>query len=151
MPFLRVHRHAGIVAHVLVRTGSDVEKGGLAAVGVAHQGDADDAVPFLRQVREGLVQAFAFGHVLGQALQMLVADEGLAGLGLIHDLDLFRLFPAERDPVSDDFIFDRVLERRVQHDRHLLPLNEAHLDEPFPEGAVTVDTNNDRLFAGLKI
>ena len=82
---------------------------------------------------------------------MLVAGKGLAGLRLIHHLDLFRLFPAEGYPVSDDLIFNRVPERSVQDDRHLLPLDEAHLDEPFPEGSVTVDLDDDRLFPGLKI
>ena len=151
MPFLRVHRHAGIIAHMLVRARRDIEKGRLAAVGIAHQGNTDDAVPFFRQVREGLVQAFAFGHVLGQALQMLVADEGLAGLGIVHDLDLLRFLPAERYPVTDDLIFNRVLERSVQDHRHFLSLDEAHLDEPLPERAMAVDPHDDRFLPSLKI
>ena len=149
MPFFRIDRHAGIVAHVLVRAGRDIEQGGLAAVRVAHQGDADDAVPLFRQMREGLVQALPLGHVLGQALQMLVADEGLAGLRLIHHIDLIGLLAAEGNLIADDLIFNRVLERRVQDHGHFLPLDEAHFDEPFPEGSVSVDLRDDRLFPGL--
>ena len=150
MPLFRIDRHAGIVAHVLVRARRDIEKGGLAAVGIAHQGDADHVVPLLGEVREGPVQAFTLGEVLGESLQMLVADERLAGLRLVHHVDALRLFPAEGYLVPDDLVFDRVLERRVQDHRHFLPLDEAHLDEPLPEGTVTMDTDDDRLFPGLE-
>ena len=151
MSLFRIDRHAGIVAHVLVRARRDVEKRGLAAVGVAHQGDADHVVPLLGQMREGLVQPLPLRHILGQTLEMLVAREGLAGLRLVHHLDLLRLFPAEGDLVSDDLILNRVPQRSVQDHRHFLPLDEAHLDEPLPEGSVTVDLDDDRLFPGLKI
>ncbi len=37
--FLALHGHAGIVGHLLAAAGQQVEQGGLAAVGVAEQGD----------------------------------------------------------------------------------------------------------------
>ena len=101
-------------------------------------------------MREGAVQAFALGEVLGEPLQVLVAHERLAGLRLVDHVDLLRLFPAEGNLVADDLVFDRVLERRVQDHRHFLPLDEAHLDEPLPEGSVTMDPHDDRLFPGLE-
>ncbi len=35
---LALHRHAGVVGHLLARAGQQVEQRGLAAIGVAHQG-----------------------------------------------------------------------------------------------------------------
>ncbi len=150
MPLFRIDRHAGVVAHVLVGPGSDVEQGGLPAVGIAHERDADYMVPLLGQMGEGAVQPFAFGHFLGQALQVLVADEGFAGFVVIDHFDQIRLFAPEGNLVTDDFVFNRIPERCVQHHRHLLPLDEAHLDEALPEGTVAMDPDNDRLFAGLE-
>src|SRR5690606_33492862 len=37
-PLLALHRHTRVVRHLLVAVGEPVEQGGLAAVGVAHQG-----------------------------------------------------------------------------------------------------------------
>ena len=150
MSLFRIHRHTGIVAHVLMGAGGDVEQGGLAAVGIAHQGDADHMVPLFGQVREGLVQALLLIHVVRKSLKMLVADEGLAGLHLIHDLDLLRLFPAEGDLIADDFVFDGILQGCIEYDGHFLPLDKPHLDEAFPERTVSVDLDDDRLFSGLK-
>ena len=64
MTFLRIHRHAGVVAHMLVGTGGDVEQGGLSAVGIAHQGDADHVIALLGQMLQGHVQALTLLHVL---------------------------------------------------------------------------------------
>ena len=135
---------------MLVGPGGDVEQGGLAAVGIADEGDADDPVPLFGEVREGPVQALPLLHVVRQALQVLVAQERLAGLLVVHHVDLLRLFPPEGYLVTDDFVFDRVLERRVQHHGHFAPPDEAHLREPLPEGTVAVDPHDDRLFPGLE-
>ena len=150
MPFLGIHRYAGVVAHMLVAAGGNVEKGSLAAVGVSHQGHADVVVAFLGHMGQGLVQALFIGQVSGKGLEMLVAHQGLAGLLLRHHLNLAGFFTPQRYLVADNLVFNRVLERRVEHHPHLLSGNEAHLYEAFTETAVSVYTYNDGLLAGLK-
>ena len=66
LALLLLHRHAGPVAHILVGAGESVEEGGLATVGVAHQGHFD-----LSGIVVGVVRCAA---VLG----------GLMGVGLAH-------------------------------------------------------------------
>ena len=53
---LCIHCHSAVVPDMLVAAGSDIEKGCLAAVGIAHQGYADDPVPLLGQSLHPLVK-----------------------------------------------------------------------------------------------
>ena len=46
MTLLGIHGHSAVVAHMLVTSGSQVEKGCLAAVGIADEGYPDGAVLF---------------------------------------------------------------------------------------------------------
>ncbi len=151
MAFLGIHGYAGIVAHMLVAAGGDVEQGSLAAVGVAHQGHADVVMALLGHVGQGAVQAFIVVQVAGKGLEVLVAAEGFAGLFLRHHLNLPGLFAAERYFIADNFVFDGVLERGVEDHAHGLPLDEAHLNQALTETPVTVHPHNHGLLAGLKL
>ena len=145
--FLGVHRDAGIIAHMLVGAGCDVEQGCLAAVGIAHQGDTDIVMAFLGHVGQGLGQALLLLEVSGQGLEVFVVDEGLAGLLLRDDLDLTGLLPAQGNFIADDFVFNGIAERRVQHHPYLLPLDESHFNEPLAETSVAVHAHDDRFLA----
>ena len=106
MALLGVHRDAGVVAHVFVCTGGDVEKGSLSAVGVSHQRDADIMVPFLGHMGQGPFQPLRFFQVSGKRLQVFVTCERLAGLLFGDHLDLPGFLPPQGYFVADDFVFD---------------------------------------------
>ena len=151
MAFLGIHGDAGVVAHVLVAAGGNVEQGGFAAVGVAHQRNADIMVPFLRHMGQGAVQALFIFQVSGQGLQVFIRPEGLAGFLVRHHLNLPGLFPPEGHFIADNLVFDGVLEGGVEHHADLFSLNEAHLYQAFTETPVTVHTNNHGVLACLQI
>ena len=148
MPFLGIHGYAGIVSYVLVTAGGYVEKRRFSTVGVAHKGHADDVAAFLRHVGKSLVQALLFFHITGKRLEVLIGNQGLPGFLFRNNIYKFCLFPAERNLISNYFIFDGVLERGVKDDLDLLPLYESHLYQAFAETSMTVHTHNHGLFAG---
>ena len=149
VPFLGVYGYAGVIAHVFMASGSDVEEGGLSAVGIAHKGHANHMVALLCDMCQSLVQTFFFLHVSGEGLQMLVVHEGLLGLFLSDDFNLLRFLAAQRNLVADDFIFDGVFERRIQDNFDFLALDKAHLYQAFTKTAMTVNAHNHRFFACL--
>ena len=102
----------------------------------------------LGHMGQGLFQPLGLLEVGRKRLQVLVARERLAGLLLGDHLNHARLFPSEGNSVADDFVFDRIPERRVQHHPYFLTLDEAHLDEALAETAVSVHAHNDRLLTG---
>ena len=146
--FLGVYRDAGIIAHVLMGARCNVEQGSFSTVGVSHQGYADVVVPFLGHMGQGFFQPLRLFEVCGQRLQVLVAHQGLAGLLFGNDLNLAGFFPPQGYLVADDFVFNGILERCVQHHPYFLTLDEAHLDEALAETAVSMDADNDRFLTG---
>ena len=146
---LGIHGDAGVVAHVLVAAGGNVEQGGFAAVGIAHQRYAYIMVPFLSHMSQGTVQALFVFQIPGERLQVFVGFEGFAGLRLRHHLYLFGLLPPERDFIADNLVFDGILKGSVEHYADLFPLNETHLYQAFTETPVTVHPNNHGLLACL--
>ena len=150
MPLFGVHGYAGIIAHMFMGAGSDVEQRSLAAVGVAHQGDADDMAPLLGQVPQGRVQPLLLLHLLRKSLEVFVCLEGFPRFRLGCHLNLAGFFPPEREFVADNLVFNRVFQRGVQHDTHFLSLDKAHLYQAFSETPVPMDTDNHGFFAGLQ-
>ena len=136
---------------MLVAAGGDVEKGRFSAVGVSHQGYADIVMALLGHMGQGAVQPFFLFQISREGLQVLVAHQGFAGLLLGNHLYLPGLLSPERDFIADDFIFNRVLERSVEHHPHLFPLDEPHLNEAFPEAAVTMYAYDNGFFSRSEI
>ena len=125
----------------------NVEQGGLAAVRIADQGDADDMVPLLGQfghlpVDQGLFVGF-------HPFQGMFDGDVLLRFFFADDLDHPRFLPAEGEFVAQDLVLDRVLERGVEHHRDLLPGDESHFDQTFAETSVTIDFCDHALFPGL--
>ena len=153
--FLGVHRHAAVVADVFMAAGGDVEKGGLAAVGVADEGHADDVAALLGDMGQGLVEELPV-HLVGagrmlEALEVLVGVERLRGLGLGHDINILRFGAPQGDLVAQHLVFDRVLQRSTEHTAHALSADEPHLYQAFAEAAVAVDAHDDAALARLEI
>ena len=155
MAFLGIHRHTAVVTDVLMTARGNVEKGGLAAVGVADEGHADDMAPLLGDMGQGLVQQGLVHPVrAGSRLEspkVLVGVEGLRGLGLGDDIDIERLGAPQGDLVAQHLILDRVLQRGAEHATHALPADEPHLYQALAEAAVAVDAHDDAALARLEI
>ena len=141
--FLGIHRHAAVVAHVLVGAGCDVEKRCFAAVGIAHQGHPDIATALLRE----------FGN-----LAVEDGREGLAGMFggdvrfcffFADDFYLGCLLAAEGHFIAKYFIFDRVLERGVQDYAYRLAADETHFYQALAETSMARDLCYDGFLAGM--
>lgn len=82
---------------------------------------------------------------------MLVTDKGFPRLFLTDDLYHPGFLPTEGNLISDDLILDRVPQRGIQDHLNLLPLDESHLYQPFPEAAMSMDTDNNTFFSCIKV
>ena len=135
--FLGVHCHPAVVAHMLMAARGDVEKGSLAAVGIADKGHPYFVLPFVCEFRHLPVQEGLFFIVAGiQDFRRMLGGYMLLDFIFAQDLYALRLFPPERHPVSEHFIFDRVLQWGVEDDPHLLAAYESHLDQAFTKTPV---------------
>ena len=135
--FLRIHGHTAVVAHMLMTSGRHVEERCLSAVRISDKGDLDDLTAFLRQ-RSHLPLNPVFGSGL-QRRQRLARGVQKFSFALADDLDLRGLLTTERNLISYDFIFYRIAQRSIEDDLDLASLDEAHLDYPLTETAVTVN------------
>ena len=149
MPFLGIHRNAGVVSHVLMGAGGDVEKGSLAAVGVPYEGNSDDMVPLFGDMGESSVQPVLLVQISRKRLKVLVALKGFAGLFFADDFYHLSLLSSEGDFITYDFIFNRVSQRGVEDYCHSLPLNKSHLNESFSEATMSVDSDNYSFFSSF--
>ena len=136
-PFLGVHRHAAVVAHVLVAAGSDVEQGRLAAVRVAHQGDADHVVALGGDVLHRLFEVVLLPGGVEIHVEILMLVDLFPRLLFTDDFDARGFLAAERHLIPQDLVLDRILQRGVEHDADGLALDETHLDQALAETAVT--------------
>ena len=144
MPFLRINGHAAVIAHVLVAAGGDVEQRGLSAVRVADKGDSDHVMPLLGETFHLQIQS-------GDLVTVVVKDRCHilfrvnSGLGLVltDDINEPGLGAPQRNLIAKYFIFNRIFQRSVQHDRNPFSGDEAHFDKPFPEAPVTVHLGDD--------
>ncbi len=118
---------AGVVTNLLAQSGGKVEEGGLAAVGVAHEGDGDLFAAFLHLMGDVLLDG-AVEHVVGVGVS-LKGD----------DLDVGCLAASERDMTAHDAIFHGVEEWGVLDHIDNLSTHEAELHDAMTEAAVTMD------------
>ena len=164
-PFLGIDGHSAVVADPLVGAGGNVEQGGLAAVGIAHEGDPDRMAALLRELPHPPVEVLRIGAVRFAAAQsggtgripgclrlryIVLSRLGL-GLALADDLYLAGLVPAERYLVSYDLVFYGVPERGVEHHPDLLSLDEPHLGDSLAEGAVSAHFDDNTSFTCFQI
>ena len=152
---LRIDRHARVVAHPLVCPGGEVEERCLAAVRVAHECHADGtalAVGGIRQLGRGqlLVAAVSgVGRQGGVAGRTDLCFLQPAGLLLREHFDLVGLAVAQADFIAHDFVFHGVAQGGVEQHLDGLALDESHLDDAFPESAVSQYLHDDAGLAGL--
>ena len=141
-----VHRNAAVVAHLLVQACGVVEKGGLAAVGVAHQCHGDGVAylaDFLRQqfvvvvlLHESAVELFLFG-VRGDGRHIAVRQ--------LDNVNFLCLAAAQRHPRLQYLVFDGVAQGGVLYHRQRLATHKAHLHQPVAQSPVTADFHNHAL------
>ena len=74
----------------------------------------------------------------------------LLGLSLTYDLYLGSLLPPEGYLVSDYLIFNRIPERGIEDNLHLVALHKAHLYYSLTETAVTVNLHDHSALTRLK-
>ena len=140
---LLLHRHAGPVAHVLIRAGEGIEQSGLAAVGVAYQGQLHlpgivagvVRLPAVLRRLMGVVgvhaaQGLLVGNVLHHA-HALAARPGpplplLAG----GDEDLGRVRLPQGQLIAPQIQLQRVSEGGHLSDRHLRAGGQSHIHQP---------------------
>ncbi len=134
-----IDRDAAVVADLLPHAGGVVEEGGLAAVGVAHQGDVDLlarlAEDAFRVLGDGAVEQVVVGHLLGHG----------------HHLHTPRLNAPQRHVAAHDLVLDGVAQRGVADDLHLLATHKTHLHEPVTEAPVARNAHDHTIFARLHI
>ena len=141
------HGHAAVVAHVLAAARDGVEERGLAAVGVAYQRHRDGAAVVLDHLVE---RAPAGRRVGGHGFGRKVAAQVLARLPVGEHHHHVGLAAAQRDLVAHDVVFDRILERSVEHHGHPLSAHEAHLHDPAAESAVPRHLDDRGRVAGFQ-
>ena len=105
IPLLGIYRNATVIAHMLVRTGSDVEKRSFTTVGISHQSHIYGAAFAEGQL---LQLIFAQMHVFAQPLVVIGLHSLLLSFLLTDNLYHLSLLPTKRNLISHCFVFDRV-------------------------------------------
>ena len=159
--------YAAVVAHVFVAARDGVEQRGFTAVGVAHQRHRDSPCAACHHLvdaraascvgfrgREFLV-LFRFSDrlvVMIVAMTTLIsaACEVFVGLTVGEHLDHVGLAAAQRDVVTHDLVFDRVLQGRVQEHFDPLSADESHLHNAAAEASVPHHFDDCPRFTGFK-
>ena len=136
---------------MLVGSGGDIEKGSLAAIGIADEGDTYLVSPLLGDVAESLLEPLVLREVGRERLEVLVGNERFQSVLISDDLDGGRLFPPERDLVAKDLVLDGVLQRSVQDYPDFLPLYKPHLYQPLTKAPVTAHTDDHSPFPSLEL
>ena len=138
---LFLHRHPRPVAHVLVGAGQGVEQGGLAAVGVAHQGDLHFPAVVGGVVRRpsvgrrlvGVVglhplQGVRVGHVLLPGGVAPLSRQLAGGAG--NHRDLLRVLLPQGQLIAPQVHLHGIPQRSHLPDRHLRPRGQSHIHQP---------------------
>ena len=102
---LGIYRNATVIAHMLVRAGSDVEKRSFTTVGISHQSHIYGAAFAKGQL---LQLIFAQMHVFAQPLVVIGLHSLLLSFLLTDNLYHLSLLPTKRNLISHYFVFDRV-------------------------------------------
>ena len=152
-PVLPVHGDAGEVAHVLVGAGELVEEGGLAAVLVAHQGEAQQGA-----LGQGVAAALGVeAAVLAQAGvgPALLPGRG-PGLGLASgngrgDPDPGGVRQPEGQLIAVDAKLHGVPQGGQLHHRELGAGDDAHIQKMLPQGALAPHGLDPGALPGLQL
>ena len=155
--------HAAVVAHVLVAARDGVEQRRLAAVGIAHQRHGDRAAAARHHLvhRRARISAAAravagrrtlsaFPDATGGFAAAALRSQILAGLGVGEHDDHVGFAAPQRNVVPHDFVFDRVLQGRVQDHLDALAADEPHLHDATAESSVSRHFDDRRRFAGFQ-
>ena len=137
--FLGIDGHSAVVADMLMAAGGDVEQGGLSAVRIADEGDADHMAALIGQLLHLAVEPVLLVFI-GIHRRYLHAFPDKLGLCFFLAYHFYHagFVPSQGKLVTQYLIFDRILERGIQYHADLLAGDESHLDQSFPEAAVTV-------------
>ena len=121
-------------------SGGDIEKRGLSAIGISHQGDLYHLAALFGQCSH---LSFKPGLATGlQCRQGLTSRQEFLCFSLTDNLNLGRFLATKRYLISYDFILDRIPERGIEDDFHLAALHESHFYYPFTKASVTIDLND---------
>ena len=134
-PLLGIHGHSAVIAHMLMCARCDIEKGGLAAVGITHQRYTNLLSTGLGKSRHLTLEK---GLIRLDGRQVFPFGEHLLCLRLAYHLDFLRLLATEGYPVSYDFILDGVSQRGIKNHLDLIAFDKPHFDYPLTESTVTV-------------
>ena len=145
---LGVHRHAAVVAHMLVSSRGYVEERRFATVGVAHQRHGNHATSVGRHRLHAAFQlqpcllAFAViglegGQRRGGGQAFVVARFSFA-----YHLHEFGLLATQRNLIAHDFVFNGVVQRCVEHHLHGFAAHKAHFHNAFAKATVAVHLHN---------
>ena len=158
---LGVDSHAGVIAHMFVAAGGDVEERCLAAVGIAYQRDTDMMAALLGQTLHELLQLLrrvGCGHTdlrLMRLERMLVlclrALNMLLGLALAQHFDHRGFLTAEGYFVTDYLVDDGVAQRGFHHHLDHIADDKAHLNDALAEAAVTVHFDDNASLAHFQV
>ena len=145
---LGIYGHSAVVAHVLVGSRGDVEERGLATVGIAHQSHVDGAP--LAQCHALHLFIREVDH-LSQSFQSLGGSRLEQCLVLAHHLNHLSLLAPQRDFIAHHAVFNRVLQRRIEHHLHALTLYKTHLYNSFSEASVSHHLDDDTLLPCIQL
>ena len=154
--FLFLNRDAGPVANVAVGAGDQVEKRGLAAVGVTRQRDMDLRIrhSILLPCVPALLSPRRLDNVLQSCCIKLEKPNFICrkmrGESLL-DLDNGRLLLADRKLVAAHVDLDRITERRNLYDLERSALDEAQVHKVAAQRALTVKLDDRGALAHLNV
>ena len=150
---LGVYRHATVVAHMLMGTRDEIEERCLAAVGVSHERHIDVVALADGSVFQLLVGGSAggvgvcacVGFYFGLDIGLCLGD--LSGG---NHLNLVGLAMAQRNLISHNTVFHRVVERRIEQHLHFLALDKSHFYDAFAKAAVSKHFDDNAFLTGFK-
>ncbi len=150
MSLLGVNGHTAVVAHVLMASGGDVEERGLPAVRVADKCDTDHVMSLFGKAFHLQIQSRDLVAVILEDRDgILFGVHGSLCLVLTDHVYEGGFGAPQRNLVAKYLIFNRILQWGIEHDSHPLPVDEAHLYEPFPEATVAVHLCDDTHLTGF--
>lgn len=149
---LAIHRHAGKVAHVLVRAGQLVEQRGLAAVLVAHEREGERRALRQRVLARPVVELAALAQArMRDGLARRAALSHVGAVAHVVDLDVARVVAPQRQLVAVDAHLDRVAHGRMLHHGHVDQRDDAHVQKMLSKRPLAAHRGHGCGFPDRKI
>ena len=149
---LAIHRHAGKVAHVLVRAGQLVEQRGLAAVLVAHEREGERRALRQRVLARPVVELAALAQArMRDGLARRAALPHVGAVAHVVDLDVARVVAPQRQLVAVDAHLDRVAHGRMLHHGHVDQRDDAHVQKMLSKRPLAAHRGHGCGFPDRKI